>query len=844
MFVSEPPGSKNYILNVGQISEHELELGGEKALNLGNLSKLGAPISKGFILSSQAFDDFLFANGLIPVFSEINRKVLRGEINSAKAEQEISKMIFSAKYPKLLGEMLYRAYVLLVENKKMPVQIELSSLNTHLKDSVSIVPQDLVIASSFEEVANAIKMTWIKLFGRTAIDFRKDTKYKGILSTAIVINKFVQPELNGSIYTLGIDNANPNITEIRAMYGLAHEQIEKNNFVDRYLFKKDTEEIVGRYVNEQDWMLILKNNKLGKLSISPKRGKNQKLTDQQIHRLANTTTKLKAYFNNELKIEWIYASGKFTFTGLERLRENELIKARTALGKIMQNDNKKTVKNKVEITPERFELQPINKLPRLLSGIGNQHGLVYGRVRVVHTKDDLQRVGSVDIAVISKSVRNIPLRQFKFRGIVIEGALEKELEDTPIISNANDATRLLLENEVVTLDTHTGIVFLGAGHSPVVHERQEQFIDVVRPDTIHSKEITIKMQRPVTQGIFKPAQTETVSEDSKWLPNIKEPTSNDEPVFSDIEKVNLLGNEAKPTIETISRSVNDDWYLKSPVFSETGLNFKTNSKYWQIINPENPVVLDHVNGAYFSLGKYLKALDIDKYELLRNKPLKNKFIEFFGRHIQEYSGVDQILFVLDMAERSRETINDSSLFELELEIVKYLRNKLELRNTSIVLPDVRTETDLTQMKKLVTASGLRRTATFKVLAEVSSPLAAISIRKIIDDGIDTLVVDVDKLLQNLYQEDRYKLTQEITGFLGNLIGKVTTTAVPVYLAADKVSLTDDDLKEFVEFGVTNFVFPEAKIRELAPILANLEIKALSGGGTRKGRKKKPINYGY
>lgn len=844
MFVSEPPVSKNYILNVGQITDHELELCGEKALNLGNLSKLGAPILNGFIISSRAFDDFLFANGLIPVFSEINRKFLRGEISSSKAEQEISKLISAATYPKLLGEVLYRAYMLLTDNKKLPVQIELSSLNTYLKDSVSIYRQDLMIANSFEDFASAVKLSWVKLFEKTATEFRKEIKYKGVLSTALVINKFVQPELNGTIYTLGVDNANPNITEIRAMYGLAHEQVEKNNFIDRYLFKKDTEEVIGKFVNKQDWMLILKDNKLGKLEISSKRSKTQKLSDQQIHRLANTTSKLKTYFNNELKIEWIYASGKFTFTGLERLREKELIKARTSLGKIMQNNDRKAEKKNVETAPERFELQPINKLPRLLSGIGNQQGLVYGRVRIVHTKEDLQKIGSVDIAVISKSVRNIPLQQFKFRGIITESALEKDLVDMPIVSNANDATRLLLENEVVTMDTHTGIVFLGAGHLPVVHERQEQFVDVVRPETIHSKEITIKMQRPVTQGIFKPAQVESISEDATWLPNIKQSVIADEKSNSDINKVNLLGNDNKQIPEMANRTVSDDWYLKSPVFSESSLNFKTNAKYWQIINPENPVVLDQVNGAYFSLGKYINVLDIDKYELMRNKPLKNKFTSFFGRYIQEFSGVDQILLVLDIAERSKEAVNDASLFELELEIVKYLRNKLELRNVSIVLPDVRTESDLTNMKKLVTASGLRRTATFKVMAEVSSPLAAISVRKIIDDGVDALVVDIDKLLQNLYQDDRYKLTQEITSFLGNLIGKVTSTAVPVYLATDKISLTDDDLKEFVEYGVTNFIFPETKIRELAPILANIEVKALAGGGLRKGRKKKPINYGY
>lgn len=841
MFTSDPPGSKNYILNVSQITEHELELAGEKALNLASLARLGVPINKGFVITSKVFDDFLFANGLISILSDLNRKVIRGEISAIRAEQEITKYIVNAPFPKLIAEIVYRAYILVTENRKCPLQIELSSLNTVLKESLSQTSEDLIVSDEFNDFMFKIKQQWARLFSRQALLLRTQARYKGIISVAIVVSKFSQPEVSGIIYTLSVDNANPVLTEVRAMFGIKHDPTGNGGFFDRYLYRKDTEEVFSKYAGEQPWMLVFKDNKFVKLAVSAHHIKNMKLTDQQIHRLGLITTKLKSYFKNELKIEWIYESGKFTFVGLERLRDAELIRARTLLSKTASAKQNKKDSGNHSMSQESFPMQPLNQLPVLLSGRGSNHGIVYGRVRIIRAKGDMKRISPDDIAVISKSLRNTYLEKVMYKGAVLEAPTDNGDNILPMVSGANDATSLLLENEMVTLDTNSGLIYLGVGHQPITHNKKEEYVARVRPETIPSKEITIKMQRPTTQGIFKSAPAVGTKGDPQWLPNIK--STEPLPKIDEQENIKVVTDSSEVEMSLQQNGVDDDWYLKAPVFKELGLEMNMNSKLWQIVNLENPVILDQTNGLYFTLSKFLEILDVDKYELLRNKPLRRKFLVFLGNSLSRYNHADQLLIALDIPIEPKENSNENEIFDLQLEMINYLRNKVGMRNISIILTDVKTEKDLILRKKLVTASGLRRTATFRVYVSTSSPLTAISIQKIINNGIDGVTVDIDKLLLNLYQEKKSKLTEEVSEFLGSIVEKITSSAVPIFILADETAITDDNLKDFIEYGVMNFVFPEAKLKELTPTIANLEVKSLLNS-PKKGRKKKNINYGY
>lgn len=827
MFVSTPTYSKNYILNIAQISEYELPVAGEKSLNLSNLNKVGLPVQAGFIITSKTFDDFIFSNNLITKINEINAQVYQGRISTKKAEASIKRLIQNGKFPNLMQESLSRAYALLTNGKDMTLKLEISSVNAELKESIQNNNENIILCDNFQDFLQKLKTTWTELFSREAIDFRLNTKYKGVLSMAVVVSKFLVPEITGRSYSLAVDNANPELIEIRAVYGISPDSFLNQKFPDRYLIISNSEQIAHRNLKKQNWMYIRNKGRITKIPIDEQRQLSAKLSDIQILRLARIVNKLKDHFKNELKIDWYYSGGKIFFTDMTRLREVDVIKARKLLAEDISTNS--TV-NTAPIIPEKFNLQPLDKLTKLTKGVGNKLGLVYGRVKLVRNAQDLENAKAINILVIDKFPKKLNIENKHYRGIITEEIIKKDFGSTPFISSAKDVSSLILDNEVVTIDTDSGIVYLGAGFKPVVQQENTVLTESIRPNTINTKEINVTMHRPVTQGLFKTNLIEK-NESQNWIPEEKVKT---ESVIQEVET---------REVKDVAVNMTDEWYLKPPVFVDDEIT-ESGCEFLQILNVENPRILNNTNGIYFQLSSVLHSLDIDKYEMVRNNHLKRKFIDFIEAYLIQFIDVNTIYIMLDVVETSKDLLANSEVLDFSFDLVKRLKYKTNLKNISIMFPDVRTEHELSLLKKQAVSSGIRRSSTFKMQVEVASPLAGISVNKIADEGIDAIKIDLEKLNKNLGCEETSKLSNEVIDFVIEIIKKVKKTTVPSYLCINKQSLNDDNLAKLINAGVGRFIFPESKIIELSAIIENLEIKNLKPSKPQRGRRKKDINYGF
>lgn len=81
-------------------------------------------------------------------------------------------------------------------------------------------------------------------------------------------------------------------------------------------------------------------------------------------------------------------------------------------------------------------------------------------------------------------------------------------------------------------------------------------------------------------------------------------------------------------------------------------------------------------------------------------------------------------------------IADPRVFTLELEAMKYVRNKRNLKNLHLMIPFVRSPKEMEDVKKIVAAAGLPRSATFKLWMMVELPTNVIRIEDFLDVGID------------------------------------------------------------------------------------------------------------
>lgn len=99
-------------------------------------------------------------------------------------------------------------------------------------------------------------------------------------------------------------------------------------------------------------------------------------------------------------------------------------------------------------------------------------------------------------------------------------------------------------------------------------------------------------------------------------------------------------------------------------------------------------------------------------------------------------------------------IHDADVFELELEAIKKVRNKMGYKNLWLMIPFVRNVKELQEVKKIVVASGLSRTQTFKLWMMVEIPVNVILLDQFIDVGIDGISVGTNDLTMLLLGTDR------------------------------------------------------------------------------------------
>lgn len=97
---------------------------------------------------------------------------------------------------------------------------------------------------------------------------------------------------------------------------------------------------------------------------------------------------------------------------------------------------------------------------------------------------------------------------------------------------------------------------------------------------------------------------------------------------------------------------------------------------------------------------------------------------------------------------------DSRVFEMELEAIKKVRNKMGHTNLHLMLPFVRTPKELEDVKKIIAGNGLSRSSTFKLWLMCEIPTNVIRLNDFLDVGIDGVSIGSNDLTMLILGTDR------------------------------------------------------------------------------------------
>lgn len=442
--------AQKFIYWFTEVDKDNLSQVGGKGANLGEMVKIGLPVPTGFIVSSQSYFHFLKENELeTPIRKSLLKTHLDDPHSFLLASQEIKKMMLSAPVPKPLAIEIAKAYLKLGSGvKNLLVAIRSSATAEDLPTASFAGQQETFLNVSGEaNVVNKVRAAWASLFEARAIFYREEKGFDHLkVGIAVPVQKMVQSERSGVMFTVDPITGQKNRILIEAIYGLGEFIVQGVVTPDRYLVNKENLEIIEKKIATQTLQLIKQGN-LNKKSLVPKKLQAaQKITKREIEKVAQLGNKIHRHYFFPQDIEWAIEKGKIY---------------------ILQTRPVTTLRTKEESKVLKTEAyrQSQGKRKILIEGIPASPGIGTGPVKIIKSAKAISELRKGEVLVTEMTTPDFVPVMRKAAAIITDkggqtshaAIVSREL-GVPCVIGTIKATTVLKNGQFVTVNGAEGKV--------------------------------------------------------------------------------------------------------------------------------------------------------------------------------------------------------------------------------------------------------------------------------------------------------------------------------------------------------------------------------------------------
>ncbi len=422
------------------------------------------------------------------------------------------------------------------------------------------------------------------------------------------------------------------------------------------------------------------------------------------------------------------------------------------------------------------ELEPEIEAPIMLQGAAASPGLATGEVKVLQDPSEIDLVLQGDILVAEMTTPDFVPAMKRAAAIVTNrggrtshaAIVSREL-GIPCVVGTGEATRLLKNEQIITVDGTHGKVYNG------------------------------KVTRNVKTSNIASIVREAIRTKTRVYVNLAQPELADKVAARNVDGVGLLRAEfifsqiGKHPRYMIEMGQQEEYIQQ---VYEGVLSFA------KAFHPR-PVVY-RTND--FKTNEYRDLLGGDKYEGQEENPMLG------------YRGVSRY-------------IKDIEVFKMEIEAIKRVRK--DYPNVYVMLPFVRTVDELVKVKRILEDEGLKRGPDFKLWMMVEVPSNIFLIDKFIDAGIDGISIGSNDLTQLILGVDRDSemlretFDERNEAVLVALEKAVTTAArrgITASICGQAPSVYPELTEKLVSWGITSVSVSPDMIGTTREIIAKAEAK--------------------
>ncbi|MBI4948085.1 phosphoenolpyruvate synthase [Candidatus Berkelbacteria bacterium] len=693
-------GEVKQVVWFSEVTKEDIPLVGGKGANLGEMTKAGLPVPQGFIVTSQAYFDFVIENGL-DKFIQKETAALDPE-DSKKLNQiamSLQKAVKEFELPADLVRAIEKAYG---EMDEGPVAVRSSATAEDLPDA-SFAGQQATFLNieGKEQLIKAIRECWASLFEARAIYYRTVNKFDHMkVGIAVPVQKMVQSEVSGIMFTVDPVTEDTTKITIDAGLGLGEAIVSGSVTPDHYVVDKADFKIVSKEIGAQEWQII-RDTSPGAggenvhRNLTPEQMKNPKLTDEQIVALAKIGKQVEDHYGKPQDTEWAYEGGSFY-----------MVQARpvTTLGEKKANEKDEAPEIKENKSLVDAPTTDLAKAEIILSGAAASVGLRSGPVKIIHKPTEIDKVLEGDVLVTEMTSPDYVPAMRRAAAIVTDtggrtshaAIVSREL-GIPCVVGTGTATHTLKTGMVVTVDGAQGKIYKGKVGSSDIDKPVATAMSVNYRETV-----------PITA--------------TKVYLNLAEPEKAEEYSHLPVDGVGLLRAEfiiagiGEHPRAMIAGGRSREYVQKLA----TGI-----STIAQAFNPR-PVVYRFTD---FKTNEYKSLKGGEKYEEQENNPMIG------------YRGASRY-------------IAEPDEFALEIEAIKQVRDGLDLKNLHVMIPFVRTVDEFRKVRTLMHNNGLKQGPDFKLWIMVEVPSTVLELEEYIKEGIDGVSIGSNDLTQLTLGIDR------------------------------------------------------------------------------------------
>ena len=401
------------ILDFIDIKKEDISLAGGKGANLGELISADINVPKGFVIAADSYKAFLKENGIEEIIRNKLREVYGDEIKLLKAADCFRELIRSGDFSAETKKLIADKYNSLGENIRVAVRS--SATAEDLSDASFAGQQETYLnVVGIDDVLLQIRNCYASLWGNRAVSYRFHQGYdQTSTAIAVVVQKMVESEKAGVLFTVNPLSRNTNEMQINASYGLGESVVSGRVTPDSYIVTK-TGKLIETTIGSKETKIVYGNKNTVEIAVDEEAQKKRVLDDNEISGLLNCGLKIEKHYGMPMDIEWAIKDSNIYIL---QARAITTLRKNTDEDTLIKNYIKSTKPTKSMRKNMAFQLEKMPFAYRVLDydfimAINDQKSKIFGEAGIIFDSDP--QIDNDGIQTLPKGKKGINKNIFHF----------------------------------------------------------------------------------------------------------------------------------------------------------------------------------------------------------------------------------------------------------------------------------------------------------------------------------------------------------------------------------------------------------------------------------------------